>query len=186
MAPAGKSPDLSRLKVLAVDDNRHMTAILKAILQGFRINNFIEVREPTKAFATFNEFSPDIILLDYLMKPVDGLQIAKLIRTSAKSANPYVPIIMITGYASPEILGAARQAGVNEFLVKPISPTDLYNRMISVIFHPRPFVRTANYFGPDRRRHRKDEFFGTDRRTESPAFTAAGNGQLQRAGAGKS
>jgi hypothetical protein len=59
---------------------------------------------------------------------------------------------------------AARDAGVTEFLVKPLSAKALYERILSVVLHPRPFVRTKNYFGPDRRRNSNPGYAGPERR----------------------
>lgn len=159
-------PNLANLRVLVVDDNRHMIAIVKAILQGFGVREITTVRECEDAVQIFNEMVPDIVILDFVMEPVDGAAIARSIRTSPTSANPFVPIIMLSAFASPARIGAARLAGVNEFLVKPVVPADLYKKLLTVIYQPRSFVRTQTYFGPDRRRHKKDEFHGDDRRKE--------------------
>jgi DNA-binding response OmpR family regulator len=72
---------------------------------------------------------------------------------------------MITGHTSPERVHAARDAGVNEFLAKPVSSKSIMARVISVIENPRPFVRTKAYFGPCRRRRRVD-YHGPERRVE--------------------
>ncbi len=59
---------------------------------------------------------------------------------------------------------AARDAGVTEFLTKPISPKALYQRIVSVVTNPRPFIKTKTYFGPDRRRHASLNYAGPERR----------------------
>ena len=58
---------------------------------------------------------------------------------------------------------AARDAGVNEFVVKPFSAQGLFTRIQAVIEKPRPFVKVSGYFGPDRRRRRRP-FEGEERR----------------------
>ena len=60
----------------------------------------------------------------------------------------------------------ARNAGANDFLVKPVSAKSVYLRIRSTMEHPPPFVRSQTYFGPDRRRTAK-EFMGEDRRDET-------------------
>lgn len=57
---------------------------------------------------------------------------------------------MITGYAERTRVFEARDAGVSEMLVKPISAKGLYQRIAKVVLNPRPFIRTESYFGPDR------------------------------------
>ena len=59
---------------------------------------------------------------------------------------------IITGHTEFHRIHEARNAGVNEVLAKPISAQNLYGRVLSVIENPRPFVRSSDYFGPDRRR----------------------------------
>ena len=87
-----------------------------------------------------------------------------MVRTSPNSPNPFVPIIMLTGYTHVDHVRQARDAGVNEFLAKPVSVKAILTRLISVIEHPRPFVRTKYYFGPCRRRRVDDEYQGPERR----------------------
>ena len=93
-----------------------------------------------------------MIIADWHMEPLDGLDFVRLVRTAKDSPNPYVPIIMLTGHTEYQRVCEARDAGVNEFLAKPISAKALYMRFASIIDNPRPFIRTKTYFGPDRRR----------------------------------
>ena len=59
---------------------------------------------------------------------------------------------------------AARDAGVTEFLAKPISAKGLYQRIVNVLANPRPSIKTKTYFGPDRRRNSNPNYVGADRR----------------------
>ena len=58
----------------------------------------------------------------------------------------------------------ARDAGVTEFLAKPISAKGLYQRILNVVANPRPFIKTKTYFGPDRRRNTNNAYIGPERR----------------------
>jgi hypothetical protein len=58
----------------------------------------------------------------------------------------------------------ARDAGVTEFLAKPISAKGLYQRILNVVANPRPFIKTETYFGPDRRRNVNASYAGPERR----------------------
>lgn len=87
-----------------------------------------------------------------------------MIRQPTTSVNPFVPIIMVSGHAERRRVIMARDAGVNEFLVKPISPKALYDRLLAVVAFPRPFIRTKTYFGPDRRRSAGSNYSGPERR----------------------
>jgi DNA-binding response OmpR family regulator len=86
------------------------------------------------------------------------------VRTSEKSSNHFVPIIMITGHTEKENILAARDAGVTEFLAKPITAQSLFNRIAEIVERPRAFVRAEGYFGPDRRRRTLENYAGPWRR----------------------
>jgi DNA-binding response OmpR family regulator len=79
-----------------------------------------------------------------------------------------VPIIVISGYTERERVLAARAAGANEVMTKPITAKALYSRLVEVIEHPRPFVRAPDYFGPDRRRAQDSNYDGPERRVAAP------------------
>jgi DNA-binding response OmpR family regulator len=76
---------------------------------------------------------------------------------------------MLTGHSEKRRVVAARDAGVTEFLVKPLSARALYERIVNVVVNPRPFVRTKTYFGPDRRRNLNPSYVGPERRRGGPA-----------------
>jgi two-component system, chemotaxis family, chemotaxis protein CheY len=77
-----------------------------------------------------------------------------------------VPIIMVSGHTEKHRVEAARDAGVTEFLIKPITGHSLFSRIAEILERPRPFVRCDNYFGPDRRRHPLENYAGPWRRAE--------------------
>lgn len=106
------------------------------------------------------------------MEPDDGLHLVKWVRTSPDSPDNFLPIIMVTGHTEKARITEARDAGINEFMAKPVSAKALYRRLVSVIEHPRQFVRTKTYFGPDRRR-KVEPFEGPDRRAAGEGANAA-------------
>nr|MBC8238861.1 response regulator [Alphaproteobacteria bacterium] len=71
---------------------------------------------------------------------------------------------MMTAYSEHPKVIEARDIGVNEYLVKPFSAAQLLKRIQTIVEHPRPFVRTENFFGPDRRRRSKSNYSGQERR----------------------
>ena len=163
-----------RVRMLVVDDNTNMRRLLRALLASFGCEQVIEAANAKKALAILEESEIDIALIDYLMEPMDGLDLTRLIRDRDSSPNPNLPIIMITGAASLEIVARSRDAGVNEFLAKPVSAASLYRRLHAVIERPRPFVRAKEFFGPDRRRKAAPDYEGPERRdTDSIALPGA-------------
>jgi DNA-binding response OmpR family regulator len=80
---------------------------------------------------------------------------------------------MLTGHTSLDHVRQARDAGINEFIAKPVSVKTLMSRLVAVIESPRPYVRTKVYFGPCRRRRGVEEYRGPERRAESKQHQAA-------------
>ncbi len=163
-----------RLKVLVVDDNQHMRMLVTAILQAFGIKTVFEAASAEDAWTELMLNPCDLIILDWVMDGMSGLELAEKVRSAPDSPNPFIPIIMLTGHTSLERVEAARDAGVNEFLAKPVSSKAILSRLVAVIEHPRPFVRTKVYFGPCRRRRREGGYHGPERRLgETPDGTDA-------------
>ena len=157
---------MNRLTVLIVDDNKHMITIVKTLLRGFGISHFLEANDAAEAFDLVRSEHIDFIIVDYLMEILDGTDFVRLVRTGDDSPNRFVPIIMLTAYSERSKVIAARDAGVTEFCCKPVTAKELFRKVRSIVNTPRPFVRTSNYFGPDRRRIKSENYRGPERRSE--------------------
>jgi len=162
-----------RLKILVVDDNVHMRKLVTTILQAFGVIQIFEADSGDRAWAVLRESNPDVVVLDWVMEGMSGLELMRMIRTNPVAPNPFVPVIMLSGHTSMDHVRQARDAGVNEFIAKPVSIKTMMSRLVAVIEHPRPFVRTQGYFGPCRRRRGADEYRGPERRSENPKQQAA-------------
>ena len=168
-----KSYDLAELSFLVVDDNTHMLSIIKTLLKGFGIRRIHEATDAADAFEEIRSTHVDVIILDYALDTLDGIEFAQLVRTAKDSPNPYLPIVMLTAHSERHRVEEARDAGITEFLCKPICATDLYKRIIEVVEYPRPFVKAGGYFGPDRRRRPDENYRGAERRVAAvDAFDA--------------
>jgi len=152
------------LKILIVEDNQHMRSLLRSLLNSVGIREIVEANNGTSALELLRERKCDLVLSDLAMKPMDGLEFSRQVRTGNNSPNPFVPIIMITGHTEKHLVEAARDAGITEFLAKPITAHSLFSRIAEIVERPRAFVRTERYFGPDRRRKTLDSYAGPWRR----------------------
>jgi CheY-like chemotaxis protein len=161
--------ECSRLRFLIVDDNNHMRRIIRALLHGFGVREAYEAEDGAAGLEAFTSYSPDIIICDWAMPILDGIEFTRMVRDTATSANPYIPIIMVSGHSERRRVLQARDAGVTEFLVKPISAKGLYQRIVSIVVQPRPFIKTKEYFGPDRRRVTNMNYGGAERRSKDAA-----------------
>jgi len=152
------------LKILVVDDNHHMRVLLTEILRAIGVKHIFEASDGAQGLQMMKGHDVDIIMTDLSMQPLDGIDFTRLIRRSKDSPNQMCPIIMITGHSTLQRVHAARDAGVNEFLAKPLTAKGVIERITQVIDNPRPYVKTEDYFGPDRRRRADPNYQGPFRR----------------------
>lgn len=167
------SYNFDRIRILVIEDNQPMLEICKTLLLTFGVGEVLTARNGQEGFKTFCKENPDIILADWMMEPTDGIQMTRRIRNESISPNHYVPVILMTGFSEKKRVVQARDAGVTEFLVKPFTARDLYKRISQIIERPRQFVRSEEFFGPDRRRKMDAAYDGAfKRQTDSNAKTA--------------
>ena len=155
---------LERLKFLIIDDNYHMLNIISTVLRGFAAKDFIETTDPTEALKVLQSHRIDIVIVDYNMSVLDGVDFVRLARNSPESLNPYIPIIMLTAHTEASRVAAARDAGVSGFVRKPISTRLLFDRIASALTDRRLFIRSDSFCGPDRRRLQIPGYRGPFRR----------------------
>jgi two-component system chemotaxis response regulator CheY len=162
------------LKILLVDDNHHMRVLLGEILKALGVRHIFEAGDGAQGLQMMRNHSIDIVMTDLSMQPLDGIDFVRLLRRSPDSPNQMCPVIMVTGHSTLARVQEARNAGVNEFLAKPLTARGVVERISQVVDHPRPFVKTADYFGPDRRRRATPGFAGPFRRhDDAPQRNAA-------------
>jgi CheY-like chemotaxis protein len=159
--------DFHRLRFLVVDDNAHMRRIVRQLLHGFGSREIYEAEDGAAGLESFTGHNPDIVITDWAMPIFDGIELTKTIRQPGGNSNPFVPIIMLSGHSEKRRVMEARDSGITEFLAKPIAAKALYERVLSVVLSPRPFIQTKSYFGPDRRRSAVSSYSGPERRKGS-------------------
>lgn len=134
------------------------------ILRAVGLNQVFEASDGAEALQFLRGQMVDIVMTDLAMSPLDGIDFVRLLRNAPDSPNPMLPVLMITGHLTVRRIGEARDAGVNEFLAKPITARGVLERLQLLIDQPRPFIRTMDYFGPDRRRRQDPKYVGPWRR----------------------
>jgi two-component system chemotaxis response regulator CheY len=143
---------LQHLRVLIVDDSEDMRTLLRRMLGSLGIKQVLEAPNGHAGIEILRQTECDLVLSDLDMKPMDGLEFTHEVRTSHNFRNSSVPIIMITGHTEMSLVTKARDAGITEFIVKPVAAQALKSRLTHITEKPRLFVRSPGYVGPDRRR----------------------------------
>ncbi|HEX4117746.1 MAG TPA: response regulator [Rhizomicrobium sp.] len=159
------------LKILIIEDKEHMRALLRRLLNHIGVRITHEAPDGTAALDMLPTLECDLILSDLSMAPMDGLEFARKVRGASNPRAAAIPIIMISGYTERAKIEAARDAGVNEFLAKPVTPQNLISRITEIMERPRAFVKTESYAGPDRRRRQTGNYVGPGRRANDPPGT---------------
>jgi CheY-like chemotaxis protein len=158
--------NFGKLSVLVVEDTPPMRKLIVSVLEALGVGHIMQADNGESGFARFRDGNPDIVIADWMMEPVNGIELTKEIRNNTLSPNRTVPIILVTGYSAIQRVSEARDAGVTEFLVKPFSANDIAKRLAYVINKPRDFIDCDTYFGPDRRRLENKDYKGPFRRQE--------------------
>ena len=123
-------PDLKGLRVLVVDDNATARQILKGMLASFdfKVSLAANGEEGLKALEKASK-AHDLVLMDWKMPGINGVEIARRIKNHRGLAN--IPtIIMVTAYGRDEIMHQADQIGLESFLIKPVSPSVLFDTIM--------------------------------------------------------
>lgn len=158
--------DFKKLTVLVVEDTAPMRKLMTSVLETLGVGRVLTADNGERGFEVFRRENPDIVIADWHMTPMSGIELTREIRSNMISPNRMAPIVLVTGYSALNRVSEARDAGVTEFLVKPFSANDLAKRLAYVINKPRDYIDCKTYFGPDRRRRSTPDYRGPRRRVE--------------------
>ncbi len=158
------SEPLASLRAMIVDDHPHMRRLIRAILAGFGLRDVIFAESGAKALEILRTDAPDFIVTDMEMLPVSGLDFVRELRRLPYASARRTPVIVLTAHGDEHTVRKARDAGADEFLVKPVCAEAVWRRIASIVERPRAFIESTEYIGPDRRRSRRARDEHTPRR----------------------
>lgn len=162
---------LKPISFLVVDDRAYMRRVVKGILETLGCKRIDEAHHGGEALGIMRSWAPDIVLTEWLLQPMSGLEFLKAVRAE-KSNIRFTPVIMMTSETRREKVILARNSGVTEYVAKPFNAKSLILRIREVIERPRPFVDVGPYFGPDRRRRSEVMSEGEEKRGKGGARPA--------------
>lgn len=170
---------LSNVNLLVVNGDSVVANMLKDVLISLGFGTVVIAEDGYKAVKVMKEIDIDLVITDWELSPKEdfslneddfdkviipinidmwspippknGSSFVRYLRTSKHSPNPYVAIIMLTSNAQENRIQYARDSGVNEIMLKPVSAEALCYHIIQVIDHQRAFITSQNYKGPCRR-----------------------------------
>lgn len=147
------------LVVLIADSNAYTRRLTRMMLTNLGCKATYEACDGAAALDAIRTINPDVMILDWDMPVLDGREVMRIVRSPGVFPKPNVPIIMLSDRGLRSRVTAAVRLGVHEFLVKPISPKTLQQRLLGIVLNPRPMVRAGRYYIPmPRRRVELKEF----------------------------
>jgi CheY-like chemotaxis protein len=138
--------ELAELSVLVTDDSHYTREILKTVLRGFGINKVKEADSGLRAFELLDEADVDLIICDIEMPVLNGIDFVRMLRSrtrppthgNLRAPDPNTPVIMLTSHAKKSLVDGAREAGANAFIVKPVVPKVLLDRIEKIVSRREP------------------------------------------------
>jgi two-component system chemotaxis response regulator CheY len=154
------------ISVLVIESSAAMLTLAKDVLTTFGVKQIYSAFDIQKGFDIYRRERPDLVITDWLGDTNAGLSLIKQLRTDNRSHDPFIPVILMSGFTHEGRVLAARDAGISEFLVKPYTASSLYRKIEDLVEKPKPFVKTSTFMGPDRR-HKAKPTEGSERRTRA-------------------
>jgi two-component system chemotaxis response regulator CheY len=118
------------MRILIVDDYATMRRILRNLLTQIGFDNIEEAGDGVTALERLRESWYGLVISDWTMEPMTGLQLLKEVRADSKLKS--TPFIMVTAESKTENVIAAKQAGVSNYIVKPFNADTLKQKMESI------------------------------------------------------
>jgi len=119
------------MNVLIVDDYKTMLRIIRNLLKQLGFNNVDEATDGSMALQKLRDKDYGLVISDWNMEPMTGIQLLREVRADSKLKN--LPFIMITAESKTENVVAAKEAGVNNYIVKPFNAATLKTKLSSVL-----------------------------------------------------
>ena len=128
-----------------------MITLIRDILVIMGFKNIVMYTNAKDAFEDIKMNDYDLILCDWKMPGMSGIDFTRQLRALDTGNKRYTPIVMVTGKAHEEDVKHARDAGVTEYLVKPFSVVSMSQKIKMLLDKPKAFVSAETYVGPERR-----------------------------------
>lgn len=160
--------DPSALTALVLDESHYHRRISLDQLRTMGFGRAQGAADTAEAWELLKKTNPDLVVMEWT-DGSEGLDFVRRVRMSEELPNRAVAMFMLTSRGSAADVETARRAGVNGYLVKPISALVLQQRVKRVLTKPVPFVTTGNYVGPCRRKRRDEFYTGPLRRLDDAA-----------------
>ncbi|HTH18136.1 MAG TPA: response regulator [Magnetospirillum sp.] len=164
MIPARNS-DFGACRALILDPHLNSRRLLHDILADLHCGRVTGVGQADDAWEALEKGGYNVFFIDW-SNNLDAIELLHMLR-SPECVERYVPTVVLASYNGIEDVVRARDAGANEFILRPFSADVIARHLRGLSRAPRRFIESSDFFGPDRRRHRLD-WKGLERRRQGP------------------
>lgn len=141
MAFIGDLDVIKRLVVLIADGRSHSRSLLRSMLLQFEVKKIHEVSDGAAALDAISTINPDVMILDWELPVLSALEVLRLAKSPGPNSNPDLPIIVLSSSGQADQVHEAIQLGAPHFLVWPISPKMLQDRLVGIVREARRTAR---------------------------------------------
>jgi two-component system, chemotaxis family, chemotaxis protein CheY len=144
------------IRTLIIDPAGHSKALLKSLLTTLEVARVVTVTSTEEALLTLRREVFSVVFCDELAGPLDPVAFLKTLRRDLATRDVTVPVVLVSAGADYSKIIAARDAGINDIMAKPVSAETVERKLRSLLLAPRSFVTAKAFVGPDRRRSGED------------------------------
>ncbi len=164
--PRDQERDWSQLTALVVDTSQFERNLTIEQLRIMGFGRALGASNAEDAWSMLVHNNPDVLFIEWIDSGAEALDLVRRVRTGDGAPNPALNMFMLSSKSAHANVEAARRAGADAFMRKPISGVELKRRIRTVIARPQPFVSSPSYAGPCRRRRADPVFAGPWRRLD--------------------
>jgi len=145
VAISANAEAIKGLVILMADGKSYSRSLLRSILLQLGVKSIHDVGDGAAALAAVRTISPDIVIVDWELPILSGADVLRMIRASKAFSNPNLPVIVISSSGQIECVREANKLGVRHFLVRPISPKTLEQRLVGIVKESRKSALKRKY-----------------------------------------
>lgn len=136
--------DITDLDVVVVDDSKPMQTILRSTLLGFRVRRVRTFDTASEALEVMRIDPPNMVITDWRMRPTSGIGLLRSLRQRKMAPLCFVPVIFVTAHGTRTLIDRILRDGAQNVVIKPLSPSALYDRLTWTLRDSRPLVLGEN------------------------------------------
>jgi CheY-like chemotaxis protein len=152
--------EFREIRTLVIDPTGNSKTLLRRILANLGVMGVKAVDGTDDALLAMRQDLYTVVFCDELAGPLDPFAFLKALRRDLETRDVTVPVVLVSVGAEFSKVAAARDAGMNDVIVKPVSVDTIERKLISLVLEPKAFVTAKGFVGPDRRRAGDRRQFG--------------------------